>query len=633
MRKLNSELRTKFISEKGNDKIHKTYVAYTPLDQFMCIAVSESYDNDTEINSAKLAVETVLSAFEKKPSLKKIKEYIKCANDQILLHSTKNKLKVSITVIVSDYTRMRYGSCGNTKLHIFYGNMLSFVSDTQTKYQQLLDQGKDAKIDNAEVHNLTQYLGMGRHVRTFLSPKINLTEGSTLLLSTSNLWGMVSDVELLDAYEVAKDEIELLDSIQELLLSTQEMDGIGSYTAAAISIEKTFKEDTQKIKKRKKLCIIAAVILLSIVIIGTIVILIIRAVDRDKMSDIKKLDQKGIQYIDYGNYARSLAEYEKAEKITDKLSLKNWQYIDEKKELKDKVEHKLTMLTTMVDGEACIENDKYEQARELYKEVLKEARYIGEPSIYTYASEKVVDIDRKQEIDQLVAFGEMYEASEDYSLAIDQYKQALEILKETKDIEKRGEVQTKIYDATQKIKEAEAAAAAKKEEQEQEKAEKENKKINQKVIKIQVLLASANKILKEGNIKEADKIYGQVLTAYNGVGDTNEEVEKLYSDIVKLEQAIAEANIKEQETKTKESLLKAEDYLLKAAEAEQKEDREGAIKAYKKALAIYKKLKIWDDQVAKIYDDIGVLQQELEAEANVGEADPQQGEIIDPIVP
>lgn len=612
MRRLNSKLRTKFISEKGNDSIHKTYVAYTPLDQFMCIAVAESYDNDTEINSAKLAVETVLTAFEKKPSLNKIKEYLRCANEQILLHSTKNKLKVSITVIVSDYTRMRYGVCGNTKLHVFYENMLSFISETQTKYQQLLDNGNDTKINNAEIHNLTQYLGIGNHVKPYISRKINLIESSTLLISTSNLWGMVSDIELLDAYETAKDSEELLDNAQELLLSRQDKEEIGSYTLAVISIEKTFKEDTQKIKKRKKLLMIAAVIVSCIVVIGTIVIFTIRAMDRNKMSDIKQMDQKGIQYINYENYAKSLAEYEKAEKLSDKLSLNNWQYIDEKKELKDKITNKLTLLTTMQDGDTCIESDKFEAAKQLYEEVLKEAKYNEEPSIYAFASEKLEDINRNIEINQLVAFGEMYEASEDYSLAIGQYNQALEILKQTRNVEKRGEVQTKIYDATQKVKEIKQAAAEEKEKKKLEKEEEKQGKVNQKVIKIQVLLASANKYLGESNIKEADKIYEQILTVYNGVGASNEEVVKIYEDIVKLEQAIAEAKVKLQETATQESLLKAQDYLMQAAEAAQKNKNEEAIKLYKKALAIYKKLKIWDDQVEKIYEDIEILQQKIQ---------------------
>ena len=74
MRRLNSKLVMNFISEKGNDRIEKTYIAYTPLENYMCIAIAESYDNETAENSAKLAVEAALTAFERKPSLKRVAE-------------------------------------------------------------------------------------------------------------------------------------------------------------------------------------------------------------------------------------------------------------------------------------------------------------------------------------------------------------------------------------------------------------------------------------------------------------------------------------------------------------------------------------------------------------------------------
>lgn len=115
MRNLNSKLVMEFLSEQGHDPIEKTYVAYTPLENYMCMAAAESYDNETEENSAQIAVEAVLTAFEKKPSLKRLAEYIRYANEQILLHSVRSQLKVSITVLVSDYTRMRYAVCGNTR--------------------------------------------------------------------------------------------------------------------------------------------------------------------------------------------------------------------------------------------------------------------------------------------------------------------------------------------------------------------------------------------------------------------------------------------------------------------------------------------------------------------------------------
>ena len=158
MRNLNSKLVMDFISEQGNDPIEKTYVAYTPLSDYFCIAIAESYDNETEENSAKIAVEAALTAFEKKPSFKRLREYIQYANEQVILHSTRSQLKVSLTVLVSDYTRMRYAYCGNTRIYILYENLFTHISKTQTTYQQLSEDSGEEEPDREEIHNLTEYL-------------------------------------------------------------------------------------------------------------------------------------------------------------------------------------------------------------------------------------------------------------------------------------------------------------------------------------------------------------------------------------------------------------------------------------------------------------------------------------------
>lgn len=607
MRRLNSKLKTKFISEKGKDSIDKTYVAYTPLDQFMCIAVAESYDNDTDINSAKLAVETVLTAFEKNPSIKKIKEYIKCANQQILLHSTKNKLKVSITVIVSDYTRMRYGVCGNTKIHVLYENMFSLISNTQTKYEQLIEEQEDGRSDNSQIHNLTQYLGMRTQVKPFISKKIELKENSTILISTSNLWGIVSDVELLDGYENTKSNDEFLYNAQELLLSSQTIEGIGSYTAAAIFIEKTYKEDTIKIKKRKKLLIILAIILLCIFIIGTISICVMRSSDRNKLTKIGELEQKAIQYITYENYIRSLEKYEEASKLTDDLSLNNWQYIEKKKEVIERVNNQLTLLSTISDGDMYIKEKNYTEAKKSYIQVIEQAKYNGETSIYDFGKEQLEEINKQLEINQYIALGDMHESTNDHKNALIEYKKAIKVLKQTSNVELRGEVQLKIYDITQKQMEAKEAKAQIKEKLKQ-------KKENKKIIQIQVILSGANKALGENKIDIAEDKYEEILSIYNQIESASEDTEKIYKEIVVLEQAIAEAKVKEKETATNGKLQDAQVYTMDGAQAAREHKEEKAIKLYNKALAIYKDLKIWNDQVEKIYDEIEILEKVIKGD-------------------
>lgn len=605
MRKLNSNLVVDFISEQGNDAIEKTYVAYTPLENFMCIAVAESYDNEVRENSARIAVEAVLTAFERKPSFKRIREYLKYANEQVLLHSTRHQLKVSITVFVTDYTRMRYGVCGNTRLYEMYENLFTRISRTQTKYQQFLDEDAGTQVDGSEIHNLTEYLGKGRRVKPLVSKKILLTEGSSFLFATSNLWCRLSEVEILDAYENAKTNEEFLDNLQELLLSRQDQDSqsIGSFTAAVLLAEKTFKEDVQKEKKKKRLIFLILAAVVAVVLIIFIAILIIRANDRRLLGEISERDQKGVKYVGYENYTKALGEYEQAAELVAGLSLNNWQYTAEKKEMKEKVMDRKELLSMLQDGEAAFSGKDYEQAKKLYTQIRQEASYQEFYALAEDAAEKLKEIDIRMQISQFVTLGDMYASTEDHKEALEQYAKASELLGQITDLETLGSVQSKIYEVKQKQKEAEAAEEAARQEEE---AKAEQKA----VVQINALIASANRALDEGRLARARKLHRKVLAQYNRFTGSGEDADKIYEAITALGQAILEAEAKAKEDALNEQVAEAAKYSIQAKEAGKKGDREKAVKLYRKALKIYKELDIWDERAEEIYEAIDALEQE-----------------------
>ena len=614
MRRLNSKLVMNFISEKGNDQIEKTYVAYTPLENFMCIAIAESYDNETAENSAKLAVEAALTAFERRPSLKRVSEYIRYANRQLLLHSTRYPLKASITVLVTDYTRIRYGICGNTKIYELYENLFTMVSKTKTRYQQLIDEDGSVVPDLSEIHNLTEYLGKGKHVRPYISGKKKLTEGSVLLFATSNLWGRLSEVEILDACENAKTNEEFLDSIQELLLSLQGQDSqkIGSYTAAVLSIEKVFQEDVQKEKKKKRLLLIAVIAFFVILLLLLIAFFVIRARDRSRIREIQEYDEKGIQYTEYENYTKALNEYEQAFELTDKLSLHNFQYIDEKKELIESITDKKDLLTILQEGETALAGKDYEQAKKLYEQIQKEAAYLEMDALKEDAKEKLEEIAAHMEIAQLDLLGDMYASTEEYEEALGQYEKALELLNQVSDLETQAQIQAKVFDIRQKQKEAAQAEQAAKEEKEEKKKEqaeeKKQKAANKIKIQINTLIDSANNALKEGRVSRAKTLYQQALAKYKKFNGSDEDAEKLYTDIAALGQAIIEAEVKAEEEAEEEQLTQAAKYILQAKEAAKDNKTEKAIKLYEKALKIYQELNIWDERAEAVYDAIAELE-------------------------
>lgn len=615
MRNLNSKLVMDFISEQGYDSIEKTYVAYTPLEKYVCIAVAESYDNEREENSAQLAVEAVLTAFEKKPSLKRRREYIRYANEQILLHSTRSQLKVSITVLVSDYTRMRYAYCGNTRLFILYENIFTHISKTQTKFQQMLEEEGEDRPEPEEIHNLTEYLGREKRVRPFVSKTMELTEGSTILFATSNLWGRLSEIEILDAYEYTKTGREFLEILQELLLSLQEEHDqrMGSFTAAFLYIEKTFKEDVQKKKKKKRMIWIAVIIPVVIFLLISIVIMCMRALDRRKIREIEKLDQRGVRYMDYANYNKALTEYEQAVKQAEALSLNNWQYIEEKRELSETVTDREAILTLYQEAEAAFLAGEYEQALKLYEQIQKEAVYQGFDSLSADAEAKTEEITARLQIMQYISLGDMYHSTEDYDEALLQYHRALNELSKMVDLQLQGDVQAKIFAIRQKQKEDTQAEEAAKQEAAQQKEEEEAAEkaaaADKAVIKINTYIANANIALEEGRTRRARELYKQALSRYNKFTGSSEDADKLFKDITALGQAITEAEVKAVEEAQEERLTQAAKYVLQAKEAARGGDTVKAKGLYEDALAVYQELNIWDERMEAVYAAMDELTQ------------------------
>lgn len=615
MRNLNSKLVMDFISEQGYDSIEKTYVAYTPLEKYVCIAVAESYDNEREENSAQLAVEAVLTAFEKKPSLKRLREYIRYANEQILLYSTRSQLKVSITVLVSDYTRMRYAYCGNTRLFILYENIFTHISKTQTKFQQMLEEEGEDRPEPEEIHNLTEYLGREKRVRPFVSKTMELTEGSTILFATSNLWGRLSEIEILDAYEYTKTGREFLEILQELLLSLQEEHDqrMGSFTAAFLYIEKTFKEDVQKKKKKKRMIWIAVIIPVVIFLLISIVIMCMRALDRRKIREIEKLDQRGVRYMDYANYNKALTEYEQAVKQAEALSLNNWQYIEEKRELSETVTDREAILTLYQEAEAAFLAGEYEQALKLYEQIQKEAVYQGFDSLSADAEAKTEEITARLQIMQYISLGDMYHSTEDYDEALLQYHRALNELSKMVDLQLQGDVQAKIFAIRQKQKEdTQAEEAAKQEaaqQKEEEKAAEKAAAADKAVIKINTYIANANIALEEGRTRRARELYKQALSRYNKFTGSSEDADKLFKDITALGQAITEAEVKAVEEAQEERLTQAAKYVLQAKEAARGGDTVKAKGLYEDALAVYQELNIWDERMEAVYAAMDELTQ------------------------
>ena len=130
MRKQNSEFLTAFISEASRKIKNTDFFGFVELDKFACYVIADGIDDDVDAISAKLAVDTVVSSFMESPSMSKraVRRYLRAANRALLTARSKMKLKASVTVLVTNYVKLRYGQAGNTRFRLYRDGFLRMQS-------------------------------------------------------------------------------------------------------------------------------------------------------------------------------------------------------------------------------------------------------------------------------------------------------------------------------------------------------------------------------------------------------------------------------------------------------------------------------------------------------------------------
>ena len=121
MRKQNSTFKTAFTSEADQHLKNTDSFGFVELDKYACYVISDGIDDQVDAMSAKLAVDTIISAFTESPSIQKgaLLRYLRAANQALLTANSKMHLKASVTVLVTNYVKCRYGQAGNTRFRLF----------------------------------------------------------------------------------------------------------------------------------------------------------------------------------------------------------------------------------------------------------------------------------------------------------------------------------------------------------------------------------------------------------------------------------------------------------------------------------------------------------------------------------
>nr|WP_321023609.1 serine/threonine protein phosphatase [Clostridium neonatale] len=590
MRKLNSKFKTSFISEEGSYLQNKDYFAFVELDKMACYVISDGIDEDTEIETGKIAVTEFIRLFTLRPTMNKaiIKRYLNKVNDEILNSGRNVRLKASMTIAITNYSKVRYVSIGNSRFYFFKDGYLKEKSKDLSLTQEMLDDYMiplDKAARHIERNNLSCYLGQNKISSPFISKKLKLNDGDVFTLLTKGIWENCDEKEIEDALEGAKEPQEVVDRVEEMILSKQ-LKELENYTFAVTYVEKAYINPKRKALIKK--IIMAAIPILLVIIVGLVVFNIKQNKKKEQIINMNNYVQEAEEYIKNDHIEKANSKYDEALKIASKYKLK-----DDIKEIDAGCKY----TEIIIEGDKKLEEKKFEEALDQYLLALEKGEDIDDIA-KSYILKKI-DIaktcisvsDLLELADAQLEAGKTAEAEANYLEAKrlasnyylkDEKKEAIDKLKE-------------IYDTQGE------EAAAKKEEEKQAKEDEEKAKDEEKELQKEQedALNEAIDLRKKG---DENYISGDYVNAkmYYALAKESFKKNEYYSLANELDQkmALIDKRIEGQADLKNE----ADEYLKEANARIVKDDKESAKVLYLLSKDIYTQLGL--DEEVKLIDEM-----------------------------
>lgn len=524
MRKNSSEFITGFTSEAGTFRINKDYFAYVELDDIACYIAADGIDSDEEINSAQAAVNHIFELFLNKPSMSRetIKRYILSAHKLLNDESKSVRLKVSLAVIVTDYSKMIWAIAGNARLYHFRKGGFNFKSKDQSIAQIMADAGKisDDEIGHHdERNNLTNYLGQAKSFKPFISGIYKLNDGDAIFLCTSGFWENMTTIDMVNALKDSKEPSEVIQTLEDEFLARQGS-VVNNYTLACIFVNKVFKENP---KDNKQLGILkkAAAVLIPLIVVGA-VFLVLRQVENVKARELFiKCEDSGDKYSKDGVFDKALEKYEEAHESIKKVK-------DAEKE--ERIQKKLRITNLIVTGDEFFSGKEFESAKDYYINAKSQMEFglqyektdmsrliddrINKTNGYIEALSISKSGDDEAAKAKEVELTDANTAKGLYANALKLYKDAKKQAEDIAFYDLKKEMEEKIKEVEGKIKEiGEKAAEQKGKEEKSKKLENEAKKF----------LDDAEKQMKAKKYEDAKYSYECAVEIYNELKDKYEQ--------------------------------------------------------------------------------------------------------------
>ena len=581
MRKQNSTFKTAFISEAGSGLENNDYFAFVELEKYACYVIADGLNDLPDAESARLATQTIILAFEEHPSIKKraILSYLEAANKALAKADSKEKLKASVTVIVTDYAKARYGYAGNTRLRLYRDGSVKEQTKDMSLGTQLVKEKElpeDALSRHEQRNNLHTYLGQGKGFRPFVSKKIKLVNGDIFTLYSRGIWENLDNGELDDVFSEAKDEPqESLDNIEDLLLSKQPGD-LENYTFASIFVDEVFLDPNQK-RRIKKIVIVTVVVMVAVLGVSLVVWLLYR--QRQKREDeMERRYSNMIEYIQDDNFVRAEEECSEALKLAEKLK--------KKKEIQEISDYQKLIEAVNVADDA-FSSGKYGDAQSAYVTAKERSRYADRVAD-DYIDKQLSHITDYLSVFDYIQLGDTLAAQGDFERAEEKYLHAKSLATKTYFEDGRKEAMEAMYASREKAEEADTQEA-------KEKASNETGATQ--------LASDGDKAFAQGDYEGAKAYYAMALEKYQALGDA------AHADL--LQTKITSSTQKSEENKQKEE--QAEDFVLAGKGQEAAGNKLEAKKQYLFAKNLYKELKL-NDKVVEVDGMIEVLETAMEQE-------------------
>ncbi len=597
MRKYNSSFKTAFLSEAGNKLKNNDYFGFVELDRYACYVIADGITEMRDAESARKAIEVVVNAFQEAPGMGKgrIRNYLRTANRELLKGESYEKMKASVTVVVTDYAKLRYGHAGNTRLRLYRGGRLFHSSGDMSLSRDMAREGKlsDDKIArHEERNNLHSYLGKEK-LNPFVSRKIKLADGDILTLYTRGIWENVDEGELSDVFSEAGNEpAEECDKVEDLLLSRQPED-LDNYTFAAVYVDKVFRDPERRKKTKRIITVSVAVLLLAL--LAVLLVFLWRRDRAGKRGNMEQHFSNTETYMEDNNFIRAKEECGKALELARKLR---------DREAEKKYNAYLACLEAVIRADDSYAEGNYGEAKDAYLKAAVRDRY-ADNSSSAYIEKRLSQINDYEQVLDAISLGDSLAGHGSYEMAEEKYQEAKRLAASIYFDDGRKQA----LDALDKLYGEWGAVKEEQEEQARKKAEDETAAAE--------LVRQGDGACAEGDYDGAMVFYLIALEKYTGMED-GVRIAALNRKIVALNEKQEEVGARMDEAKALEE---------QARMFEEENDPEQAKIQYQYAKAVYTELGK-DNKANEIQGAIDILDSRLaqmDREAEKAAAGPDGG--------